>query len=527
MIPKRAYPYVLFFFQGGYVKHHRASSLTLSIILWTLAAMALPLTLAARQHAATSSEEIVGIVTQISATSMTVQTSRDTRDVLINSATVVRLDGHASSISAIAVGDKVEVHAQRNSDGTSTALVIDAESHPHIGLEGVVKSASATSLTITTANNGDVVVNLTADTHFFVNGQKATAADIHTGDHVEVEAQEQTDKTLNALVVTVEIDNVYLSGVISAASATSITVKTSSGDVVVGLTSSTLIRTDGNVVDASVLVIGSRVEVEAVRKADQTLAAITINVERADALAEIEGTVTAVGSDHLTVHPRSGNDVTIGVTTATIIRKDDQLLGLADVKVGDLVHVDARVNTDETFTALRIEIEGSSGDGNHTMVDLTGTIASVASGSITVTAGSRTVTVNISSATVIRRGSTTSSLSELKAGDHVEVQGLLNADGSVAATLIQVEQVSPPPPPHPEAVVFAGTVTAVSATSLTVKAGATSVIVSLTSTTVVSNGDHTGSISDLKIGQHVEVHANRMTDGTLIATQVRIENDSH
>jgi hypothetical protein len=200
---------------------------------------------------------------------------------------------------------------------------------------------------------------------------------------------------------------------------------------------------------------------------------------------------------------------------------------LADVKVGDLVHVDARVNTDETFTALRIEIEGSSGDGNHTMVDLTGTIASVASGSITVTAGSRTVTVNISSATVIRRGSTTSSLSELKAGDHVEIQGLLNADGSVAATLIQVEQVSPPPPPHPEAVVFAGTVTAVSATSLTVKAGATSVIVSLTSTTVVSNGDHTGSISDLKIGQHVEVHANRMTDGTLIATQVRIENDSH
>jgi len=507
------------------LKQYRPSSLILSVVAWLVTIAMLPsVAMAARQRASAKTEEIVGIVTHVSATSLTIRTSTADRDVHLTPATIVRVDDQLSTISAIAVGDKVEAHTQKETDGTSTALVIEVESHPSTELEGTVKSVTATILTITTSS-GDVAITLTATTKFLVNGQTASAADVHSGDRVEVEVREQTDKTLTALVVKVQSEMVHLRGVLTAASASSITVKTATGDVVVAVTASTLIRMQGKVVNASALVTGSRVEVEAVRKADQTLAAVSINVESPTGLAEIEGSVTAVGTGSLTVHTKSGDDITIGVTSDTIIRAHDQRLGLTDVKVGDRVHVDARVNADGSFTALRIEVQNEHDDGNgngdHT-AELTGLIASVSSGSINVTVSGKTVTVKISSTTIIRHGSTTLSPADLKVGNRVEVKGQLNADGSVSATLIQVEDVGNDD--HHESVEINGTITAVSSTSLTINAEGHSVTAALTSSTVVKNGDHTGSLSDLKTGQRVEVRADRQTDGSLVATQVRIDH---
>jgi hypothetical protein len=269
------------------------------------------------------------------------------------------------------------------------------------------------------------------------------------------------------------------------------------------------------------LLVGSRVEVEAVHRADQSLAAVTVTVELVTALTEIEGTVTEVGSDHLKIHVKSGDDVTVAVNADTIIRANDHLAGLTDIKVGDRVSVNARVNADGSFTALRIEIEAQQGGGNGNDdhgVELTGVIASASSGAISVTTSGGTVTVKISSATTIRRGDTTLSPSDLKAGDHVEVKGTLNADASVTATSITVEDT--PVDGHHESVQFSGTVAAASSTSLTVG----SITAALTSATVVRKGDRTAALADIKVGQHVEVKADRDSAGKLTATQVNIDD---
>lgn len=481
----------------------------------------LPQGLMARQRATAKSDEIVGIVTQASASSLTVRTVNNDRDVRLTANTVVRVDGQASSISAIAVGDKVEIHAQKEADGTTTAVAIEIESHPSTEVEGTAKSVSATSVTVTTAT-GDVVIALTSATRFFANGQTATAADVHVGDRMEVEVREQTDKTLAALVVKVENESIHLRGTISAVSASSITVHTTTGDVVVALTSSTLIRMQGKVSNASMLLVGSRVEVEAVHRADQSLAAVTITIELVNSLSEIEGSVTEVGSDHLKVHTKSGDDVTVAVNADTIIRANDHLAGITDIKVGNRVSVNARVNADGTLAALRIEVEtehgGGDGKDDHG-AELAGSIASISSGAISVTTSGGTVTVKISSTTTIRRGNTTLAASDLKVGNHVEVKGTLNADGSITATSINVED-TPGNDDHHESVEFSGTVTAVSSTSLTV--GSTTA--ALTSSTVVKKGDHTVALADIKIGQHVEVKADRNSVGHLTATQVKIED---
>ena len=497
------------------MKQHRIASLVVFILILAGIPSAF-----ARQRAVAKTEEIVGIVTQASASSLTIRTAHNDRDVRLTSATIVRVDDQLSSVSAIAAGDKIEAHTQKEADGTNTALTIEIESHPSTEVEGTVKSASATSLTVTTST-GDIAIALTSTTRFFVTGQVGTAAGIHAGDHVEVEVREQTGKTLAALVVRVQNESVHVRGTVSAASASSITVHTTSGDAVVALTSSTLIRLQGKVTNASMLVIGSRVEVTAVRNADQTLTATTITVEHAGSLTEIEGSVTEAATDHLRVHTKSGDDVTVAINTDTIIRSDDHRAGTTDIQAGDRVNVDARVNADGTFTALRIEIEDNHGNGNDDHVaELTGAISSISSGSIVVTTGGgNVVTVKIASTTIIRHGNTTLTAADLKAGNHVEVKGSSNTDGSISATEINVEDAGNDDDHHEE-VEFSGTVSAVSSTSLT----AGSNTAALTSSTVVKNRDHAGSIADINIGQRVEVRATRDASGKLTATQVKIED---
>jgi hypothetical protein len=520
--PRRAYRVRPLFFPGGNVKqNHRASSLIILVVV-ALIAM-LPQGLIARQRASAKSDEIAGIVTQTSPSSITVRTATGDRDVRLTSSTVVRVDDQASSISAIAVGDKVEVHAQKEADGTSTALTVEVESHPSTEVEGTVKAVSATSITVTTSAS-DVLIALTTATRFLANGQTATTADVHVGDRVEVEVREQTDKTLAALVVKVQSESVHVRGTIAAVSASSITVHTATGDVIVALTSSTLIRMQGKVTNASMLLVGSRVEVDAVHRADQSLAAVTITIELANSLSEIEGSVTEVASDHLKVHTKSGDDVTVAVNADTIVRANDHLAGLADIKSGDRVSVNARANADGTFTALRIEVETEHGGGNDDHgAELTGNIASISPGAITVTTGGgATVTVKISTTTSIRRGDTTLTASDLKTGNHVEVNGTLNADGSITATSIKVEDTGNGNgnDDHHESVEFTGTVSAVSSTSITV--GSTTA--TLTSSTVVRKSGNNASIADIKAGQRVEVTADHDSAGHLSATQVKIED---
>jgi hypothetical protein len=134
------------------------------------------------------------------------------------------------------------------------------------------------------------------------------------------------------------------------------------------------------------------------------------------------------------------------------------------------------------------------------------------------TGGGTTVTVKLSATTSIRHGNTTLTASDLKVGNHVEVKGTLNADGSIAATSITVED-TPGNDDHHESVEFSGIVTAASSTSLTV--GSTTA--ALTSSTVVKNGDRTASIADIKAGQRVEVKADRDSAGHLTATLVKID----
>jgi len=147
---------------------------------------------------------------------------------------------------------------------------------------------------------------------------------------------------------------------------------------------------------------------------------------------ELEGTVESVTPPSLKVSGR------IVMTNAdTKIKRDDRTITLADVKVGDKVEVQGAAQADGSVLATKIKVEDDENDDNQgeNEVDFQGTIQSITPPTLMVSG--RMVVTNGS--TRIRSGDKTIALTDLKPGEKVEVEGTKQADGSVLASKIKVE----------------------------------------------------------------------------------------
>ena len=467
-------------------------------------------------------------MTQASAQSLTIRSSNHVdRVVQLTTATQVRIGGQASAVTAIHVGDQVEVHATSASDGSLTAVSIQLEDDASEEIRGVVKEVTASSLTVTTAK-GDVTVALTADTHVFADDAPALATAIQTGLHVEVEATRLADGTFAATLVKIESKAGEIEGVITASSPTSITVRKRDGSLVdIAIAPSTVVRLGGKASTAAMLTIGSSVEVEALQNADKTFTAVTINVDRADKFAEINGTVISVGATQLEVQTKSGDHVMVNVTSDTIIRRGDQLVALGTIVVGDQVEIHAQKAADGSTVAVRIQIESEDHGHENEQIEVNGVITLIAGSAITIDGGGASTVVNVPATATIRSGNAVLQLSQLNVRDRVEVKAQRDSDGMLQAISIKVETEGGEG--HDQTVELKGELTAVSTTSLTVSArGSVPVPVAINdATTVKGKDDKAGSVSDLKVGQSVEIKAKRNTDSTLLAISIKIEDSKH
>ncbi len=148
------------------------------------------------------------------------------------------------------------------------------------------------------------------------------------------------------------------------------------------------------------------------------------------------GTVKAITGSTLTLTAGDGSTVTVTTSSATTVTKA-AAAGLGDIAVDDHVTVRAAsggLAADQiTDTGATAAVSGPGGPRGN---DVTGTVAAVGNGTITVTeSGGSTVTVTTSSATsvtVIQPGA----VSALAAGDSIRVTGT-TTNGIVAATSIE------------------------------------------------------------------------------------------
>jgi hypothetical protein len=175
--------------------------------------------------------------------------------------------------------------------------------------------------------------------------------------------------------------------------------------------------------------------------------------EQGDDQHELHGTVSSISTGSFVLKPSTGAAVTVTVSSHTHF--DDGVQGLSGLKTGEAVEVEGAKQADGTFAASAVE---TSGDDEHEAddpgaKDLHGTVASIgtnsfvmkvsggsdeggtsgASGQAGPSGSGTTITVTIATTTTFKNAS---GLGALKVGEQVEVQGTLQADGTLAASAV-------------------------------------------------------------------------------------------
>jgi hypothetical protein len=219
---------------------------------------------------------------------------------------------------------------------------------------------------------------------------------------------------------------------------------------------------------------------------------------------EFEGTVDAIDGTVLTVAGR-----TVAVTDATMIRKDGVAATVADLMVGTPVEVEGTLNADSTVTASEIRIEDKNDADRMAFV---GTLTQIAGNTLTVGG----LTVNVDSDTMIVKGDTALTLTDLMVGDHLLVRGTVQADKSINATRIRVLQGEQEG--EAEEMHVSGKVTAVDTTANTFTIGD-----SLITTDAKTEFEGSGfkGVADLMVGDFALAEVIKQADGSLLAKEVK------
>ncbi len=163
------------------------------------------------------------------------------------------------------------------------------------------------------------------------------------------------------------------------------------------------------------------------------------------------------------------------------------------------------------FRRLTVSISGTdvTEHNEQTETEFEGTVDAI-DGMVLTVAGRK---VAVTDATKIRKDDAAATFADLVLGTPVEVEGTLNADGSVTASEISIEDRN-----EAERIAFVGTLTQIAGNTLTVDG----VTVHVGSATVIVRGDTTLTLADLKVGDRVLVRGAVQADKSINATRIRV-----
>ena len=166
------------------------------------------------------------------------------------------------------------------------------------------------------------------------------------------------------------------------------------------------------------------------------------------------------------------------------------------------------------YRRLRVTLSGNQAqeECERTETEFHGQVTAINGATLTV--GDRTVTVT--DATVIRQNGATVAPSAIAIGSFVEVEGALQADGTVLARRISIEDEKE------GADALVGTLTAIQLTESGHTLTVGGVLVAITVNTEILRGDLKVDASALKIGDRLLVRGQVQADQSIAATQVRV-----
>jgi hypothetical protein len=161
-------------------------------------------------------------------------------------------------------------------------------------------------------------------------------------------------------------------------------------------------------------------------------------VSRGHAGEEIEGLVSAIGPDTLTIHDQRLGSVVVKTNGMTVLRHGHATITLSQIRIGTRVHVKALLQPDNTYLATEVKLQSDEVGGDH---DVSGNVTSVntVDRSFVVQATSGLVTVKTDSSTTFKKHGGDATFADITVGVNVEVEGVVQADGSVLAQKVEIE----------------------------------------------------------------------------------------
>jgi hypothetical protein len=188
--------------------------------------------------------------------------------------------GATIALTDIQKGDKLAVQGSRTAQGaitaTSIAVVLPTE-------VGVVTGTGSSTLALTGFNGATHTVNISSTTRYQKAGQTASSSDVTTGTAVVVEGTTNTDGSINADLVTIQLPRV--GGQVTATGTNSYTVSGRNGNTSVTVntsSSTTYVDPSGATVQPSTITNGTNILAEGSLSADgKTLTALRITVLQA------------------------------------------------------------------------------------------------------------------------------------------------------------------------------------------------------------------------------------------------------
>ena len=376
-----------------------------------------------------------------------------------------------------------------------TAVNVAAPALPNS--EGEIEfSGTVSGLTGTLPNLTLMVGEHTVKT----NSQTQISGTLNVGVLVEVTGTTQQDGSVLASRITVQDDSgetevEFRGPIVALPSDPSL-----NGTWVIGNVTVTVDLTTTVLPTRTAAALGAIAEVDAKRQPDGSLLAIEIQIEQADeGVVEFRGPIVSLPADPgLNGNWVVGNySVTVNLTTTVVPSRTAAV-------VGAIAEVRAARQPDGSLLAIHIQIENEQEFENE--VEFKGTVSDLT--------GTNPYTMTVAGHTV-KTDSQTAISGTLANGVLVEVKGTLQSDGTVLASRIQVEDQA-----QPVEVEFTAHITGTLPPGLigawTFDNGQT---VTVTASTLIDQ-----SHGMIEVGALVEVKALRQPDNSLVAVQIRVED---
>jgi hypothetical protein len=338
----------------------------------------------------------------------------------------------------------------------------DGAGHEGAEIEGIVTAVDtgAGTISITDERLGPIVVTVDGSTKIRHGWTPVALGDILVGARVHVKASPQDGGGFLAFVIFVQHNgsgsgggggsgtecDIEVQGTITAIDCTAgtMTVHTDSGDVTVTFDGSTIFFTKGHTASTcDQIVVGDSVEVCGTQ-GDTSVLAAKVNFEAPEGPEtcedEASGTVSSIDCDAGTmVVTTDSGDVNVTLTdTTAYFGPHHAAAACGDVAVGDAVEIEGTLQEDGSIIACKVGFEPPEVEE----VEISGTINGDPDGgtlSFIVTTDSGDVTVQTDSGTIIKEHGDLKTFGDLADGMSVEVEGILQGDGSILATKISIE----------------------------------------------------------------------------------------